>query len=448
MPDLILHKYQENAIDFGIEVKTPFFAIDMGLGKTIITLKMLEYLGTPAVIFAPIRPMYDTWPAEIKKWDIKLSYAILHGPNKLHTYLNNDPDIWLINYDGLKWLGNTIIQSKKKWRKRVPVLDESSMVKSHSTARFKMFKKMFPLWLDYRACLSATPAPNGYHQLWSQYYFLDKGKALETSYTRFRSMHFSYTGPPVFKTSLLPGHDKLIRDKVAPITYRLDAKDYIDMPEIIYNDIKLTLPKKAREAYKELEDEFTLAFDSCDVTAFNAGALSNKLRQFVQGALYTDERSPDFYPVHLLKVEALKDLLDTMAGQPLLCPIQFKFERKMINTVLKMDVPCIAGGTPSKLASQYIKQWNNGDLPLLLCHPASLGHGVNIQSGGHNVLWYGLPWSLEHYKQLNGRLWRQGQRKGVVINHLLIEDTIDVRIAKVLRKKDSVQNDLLNALRR
>ena len=323
------------------------------------------------------------------------------------------------------------------------------MIKSPTTIRFKTLKKVFPLWSDYRFCLSATPSPNGYHELWSQYYMLDKGQRLLTSYYHFRGTYFHYTGPPLYKTTIRKGSYERIRDAIKPITFRLDANDYLNMPETIYNDIPLELPKKLRSQYKELENNFFLEFAESEATAFSAAALSMKLRQFIQGAVYTDAKRGEFYPLHQIKIDALKELLETAAGQPILCPIQFKFERRMINEIIGGDIPCIAGGTTPTDSSKYIHLWNKGEIPLLLCHPASLGHGVNLQAGGHIMLWFGLTWSLEHYMQLNGRLIRQGQKSSsVTVNHLMMKDTIDERVAKVLKTKNATQSMLLDALKR
>lgn len=448
MSELTLHQYQENAVDFATTAKQAFLALDMGLGKTIIALTIAKRLNVPALVISPIQPMYTTWPAEIEKWGLNLTCDILHGPNKDLIFATTNADILLINFHGLKWLHNKILKSKKLWKKRMLIIDESSMVKSHTTQRFKLLKSMHPLWLDYKLCLSATPAPNGYHELWTQYFLLDRGKTLFDSYFKYRGVYFHYTGPPLYKTTLRRDSYKEIEKRVKPVTYRLKAEDYLDMPEYIHNEIKLTMPRKTAAQYKQLEDDFLLEFEKSSASAFSAGALSMKLRQFIQGAVYTDDGNGEFYPIHMIKIEALKELMESCAGQPILCPLQFKFERKMINTVLKRDVPCIAGGTSPSLAQKHIKDWNNNKIPLLLCHPASLGHGVNLQSGGHIVLWYGLTWSLEHYKQLNGRIYRQGQKNAVIINHLIMEGTTDERISKVLKAKDATQERLLNALRR
>ena len=443
MPMLKLHDYQERAIEFCLKHKTVFLAMDLGLGKTAVTLEVIRRTGQPAIVFAPLRVIHNTWPDEVKKWAPELTYHIMHGPDK---YIKDDVDVLLVNYDGLKWFAKEVM--KTKWRKRVLVIDESSMIKSPSTLRFKTLKKLFPLWSDYRLCLSATPAPNGYHELWTQYYMLDKGQRLFNAFYRFRGTYFNYTGPPLYKTSIRKGSYEQIRDIIRPITFRLDAKDYSNMPEVTYNDISLEFPSDLRAQYKELEDNFFLEFTGSEATAFNAAALSMKLRQFIQGAVYTDAKRGEFYPLHRIKIDALKDLLDTAAGQPIICPIQFKFERRMINEFIGYDIPCIAGGVSIADSTRFIQAWNKGDLPLLLCHPASLGHGVNLQAGGHIMLWFGLTWSLEHYQQLNGRLIRQGQKNAVIVNHLIIKNTVDERVVKVLKSKDASQAKLLNALKR
>jgi SNF2 family DNA or RNA helicase len=278
---------------------------------------------------------------------------------------------------------------------------------------------------------------------------LDKGQRLLESYYQFRGAFFNYTGPPLYKTTIRKGSYEKIKDAIKPITFRLDAKDYLNMPDVIYNDIALVLPKRLQDKYKELEDNFFLDFAESEATAFSAAALSMKLRQFIQGAVYTDAKRGEFYPLHQIKIDALKELLETAAGQPILCPIQFKFERKMIDEIIGGNIPCIAGGTSIADSNKYIQAWNKSDLPLLLCHPASLGHGVNLQAGGHIMLWFGLTWSLEHYMQLNGRLIRQGQESSsVTVNHLIMKNTIDERVASVLKIKDATQSMLLNALKR
>ncbi|MBU2177539.1 MAG: DEAD/DEAH box helicase [Gammaproteobacteria bacterium] len=444
-----LHEYQKKAIEFGLENKAVFMAMDLGLGKTAVALKIVQQLKQKAIVFAPLRVIYNTWPDEIKKWTPELTYDILHGLDKGNVFRKSKADILLINFDGLKWFSKEVLKSYIKWHKRILILDESSMIKSPSTLRFKLLKKMMPLWSNYRFCLSATPAPNGYYELWSQYYMLDKGEKLFPVFYQFRNKFFNYSGPPLYKTTIRKGAYEQIRDLIKPITYRLDANDYISMPDIIYNDIPLVLSSPLQKKYKELEDKFFLEFVGAEATAFSAAALSMKLRQFIQGAVYTDLRDGSFYPLHHIKIDALKELLETSAGQPILCAIQFKFELRMIHEFIDKSIPCVSGGTSIADANYFITAWNESKLPLLLCHPASLGHGVNLQAGGHIMLWFGLTWSLEHYKQLNGRLIRQGQKNAsVTVNHLIMKNTIDERVVKVLKDKDASQSKLLDALKR
>lgn len=445
---LKLHEYQKKAVEFGLKHETVFMAMDLGLGKTAVILKIIEQLKQKAIVFAPLRVIYNTWPDEIKKWTPKLTYDIIHGLDKRNVFKSSEADILLVNFDGLKWFSKEVLKSHIKWQKRALILDESSMIKSPRTLRFKLLKKMMPLWSEFRYCLSATPAPNGYHELWAQYFMLDKGKALFTSYTSFSNAFFHYSGPPVYKTTLRKGSYRKICNKIKPITYRLEANDYLKMPKTIYNNISLVLSKPLQDKYKQLEKDFFLEFVDAGATAFNAAALSMKLRQYIQGAVYTDAKDGSFYPLHQIKINALKELLETSAGQPILCPIQFKFELKMIHEFIDKSIPCIAGGTSNADANNFIKAWNNSELPLLLCHPASLGHGVNLQAGGHIMLWFGLPWSSEQYLQLNGRLIRQGQESAsVTINQLIMKNTIDERIIKALRGKISIQKVLLDALK-
>jgi len=446
---LQLHDYQKKAVEHCLREKTVFLAMDLGLGKTIVSMTVMKEIKQPAIVFGNIDAIYDTWPKEIKKWYPWFTYDILHGPNKTSTFLRSNADYLLINYDGIKWFFKLVMERRIKWKKRMLILDESSLIKAPDTIRFKTLRKMMPLWSDYRLCLSATPAPKGYHNLWSQYYMLDRGKRLFDSYYRYRGAYFNYTGPPLYKTTLRKGSFEAIRDTIKDITYRLEGDDWLDLPRFIYNNIPVKLPPRLRAQYKELEDNFFIEFEEAGATAFSAAALSMKLRQFIQGAVYTDQKDGSFYPLHQIKIEALKSLLESSAGQPILCPIQFKFELKMIKEFVDKNVPCIAGGTKTSERRAYIDGWNRGEIPLLLCHPRSLSKSVNLQAGGHILLWFALTWSLEDYQQLNGRLRRQGQESDhVIVNHLMMEDTVDERVADVLASDNATQKKLLDALKR
>lgn len=441
-----LHDYQLRAIDFIQEHKAVYLAIDMGLGKTAICLKFIQQTGQRAIVFAPLRAAQSTWPDEIRKWTPELTYRVLHGKDKSLDSID-DIDILIINYEGIKWFAS----QKVRWKRRALILDESSKLKSHSTARFKTIRSMSNLWTDIRLCLSATPAPNGLHELWSQYYILDGGRALGRNISAFRDefcRSFSYPGMVFTKYEVEPSKVQGIYDQVAPRTFRLKAEDYLEMPELTYNTISCKMTPKLTKEYKTLEDEFFLELDDAEIEAPNTAQLSMKLRQFVQGGLYYDDEEfkRQWTEIHQIKLDALADMIDTSAGQPILCAIQFRFELEMVQKRFG-KIPVIAGGTSGKQASTYIRQWNEGGIPLLLCHPASLSHGVNLQAGGHILLWYGLTWSLEQYIQLTGRLYRQGQKAGVVVHHLVMENTVDEAVMTALANKNTGQEAMLDYLK-
>jgi len=433
----------------GVEVKNTFMAIDLGLGKTAIALKWFERIRkkykNSMVVFAPLRVCYTTWPDEIKKWTPHLKYQILHGPHK-NTKLNYDADIYIVNYDGLKWFHKMMIKPERRWHRVHAVFDESTFVKSPSTQRFKILKKLSVLFTPYRMCLSATPVPNGYHDLWSQYFIMDGGQSLGKTFYKFRSRFFHYTGPPLYKTSIIPGSQKHIQNLIRPKTFRLKASDYITLPKYIHNEIKVKMDEKEFKDYKTLEKDFFLELDTAEVEAFSAAALSMKLRQYIQGGLYADVPG-GYHKIHTRKIDALKEVIEGSAGQSVLCPIQFKFEYDMLCKAFKQQLPIIAGRTSAKESITLIREWNRGTIGLLLCHPASISHGINLQASGHIICWLGLTWSLEQYRQLIGRIYRQGQRKAVTVHHLIMKGTVDEKVLKALKKKDAVQSDLLLALK-
>jgi len=436
------HEYQLRATQFILDKQRVYLAIDLGMGKTLISLMAIEKAQQPALVMGPLRTIISTWPDEIEKWTPHLSYYIMHGPDKnLDEAMKHD--IILINYEGLPWLA----KQSGRWRKRMVIYDEASMIKSHSTQRFKLLQKMSMFWTNIRVLMSATPAPNSLGDLWSQYYLLDAGEALGENITRFRENYcktFSYPGMPVTLYNFDQRYTQEVYDKVSPMTFRLDAEDYLDMPEISYNYIKCDLTPALMKKYREFEKSFVLDLLDSEIEVPNTAVLGMKLRMFIQGGIY--DKHHKWKHIHNIKLLRLQELIETAAGQPILCAIQFKGELAEIQKTLG-DVPVIAGRTPVNLASQYVDQWNEGKIPILLCHPASLAHGVNLQSGGHNLVYYSIPWSLEHYQQLNGRLHRQGQNHGVIINHLVMRNTIDETVVEALHKKDATQEDLLNHLK-
>jgi len=470
MPEYKLHKYQEGALAFALAKKSCYCALDMGMGKTAVALNwsknILPEVGGVLVV-APIRTIYSSWPEELAKWTPELSYSLLHGPLK-DVALRQKTDFYFINYEGLQWL---LIELKKIFKAtgKVPfraiILDEGSKAKAPNTKRFGVLKILADVAPKYKLILSGTPSPNSLLDLWAQYFFLDKGKRLGGTITAYRAQYFTQyeitskklksgevrqQGRKIFGYIIKPFCADIIHERIGDITYRLDAKDYLEVPPKIINEIKVKLPPKLMAQYKTLEETFFLELEKTDIEAMSAPSLAMKLRQFVQGGLYLDEPKVNgerpYTVVHQEKLSVLEELVEDASGQGILCAIQFRFELDMIRKKFP-DAPVIAGGTSPVEAGKLIKQWNAGELPLLLCHPGSLSHGVNLQTGSHLIVWFGLTWSLEQYEQFNARLHRQGQINTVIIHHLVVAGTIDEDIMRALKSKFKGQRKLLDYLK-
>lgn len=448
-----LHDYQRRAIDFALRQKSTYMMIDIGLGKTAIALKTAQKLRIPTMVWAPMRVCYMVWPDEIKKWTPNLTYTIMHGDYKNAT-LKLKRDIYIINYEGIKWFYDKARSGKFPLRKFFFIWDESSMLKDHKSKRWEMMAdKMYPIFSKYRMNLSATPATEGLHHLWAQYYLLDMGRRLGQNYYSFFNRNFTedqYTREVTPK----PGAKKKIYERIQDITFRLDSKDYQHFKDPVPVKTPVKLPPAVMQMYAKLEKEFILEYEDKLIDVDTSAMLSNKLQQLVQGALYyaaeeegKQEAVRRYTVVHYKKAEVLKEVFDTAQGDPILCAIQFRFEYDMICKVFGRKLPIIYGGTPPNQSLQYGKMWNEGKLPILLCHPRSVRYGLNLQRVGHLITWYGLPWSLEDYIQLNGRLARQGQTKLVSINHIIAKDTVDEAIYATLINKNAVQQDLFQAIR-
>jgi len=431
------HDYQIAARQWIAGKRRGMLYIDMGLGKTRIILEHIVRAGRQAVVFAPLSVIYNTWPLEIAKWVPGLTYRILHGPDKDY-HLSKSADIYLVNYDGLQWFYANVSNNVRKFKDRFYVLDESTKVKSHSSVRLKAMKPFANLAQDL-ILMSGTPMPNGYRDLWAQFWLIDHGQALGKTYSEFRDRYLIESGPPRFEIRLRPGAKEDIDSKVADMTFRLDKKDYLSLKDPVYSTKSLILPTDAREGYDELENDYVLG----DFSVHSGGALNMKLRQYVQGAVY-DENSHTHW-IHSTKLDFLEDLVDT-ATSPILLPIQFRFELEALKKRFK-NLPCIAGGMKPAETSSIIRSWNSGNVPLLPCHPAALSHGVNMQDGGHHVVWFALPYNLEHYEQLNGRLARQGQVNTPVFDHLIMSNTVDEDVKAALDTKAADQVSFGDAMR-
>jgi len=446
--------FQDRGADMVVKGGATFLMWDMGAGKTLTCILAMKRLGIPVLVLAPLNAATITWPDELDKWAPDLAYTVLHGANKEHRASRAHLfDVTILNFEGLMWYYKMVSRKIFKLRKFFVIWDESSMLKDHTTKRWEIMAEAMPIYSPYRVCLSGTPMPNVLVDLWAQYYLLDEGKRLRPDFYQFRSRYFNYTGPPRYVTTLKPGAQEHIYDKIADITDRLGPEDHIELPEVLHNDIYLELPNNLRRMYNTLEAEFMLEFSMGDVVAGSKAVLYSKLRQFNQGCLYLENEvgvprgTPKRYEViHDIKAKALKSLVDTAAGNPIIAPIQFRFEHEQIEKVLKRKVPFIGGSTSPAESKRLVREWNEGKIPLLLCHPRSVAFSLNLQFGGHTILWFALPWEMDLYEQLIRRLRRRGQEHTVVVNRFIFKDTVDEVVAKALATKNANQEDLFRGI--
>jgi len=439
-----LHVYQKNAIDFFKEQKRCALFLDMGMGKTTTTLTAItdlidSFAVDKVLIIAPLRVANSVWKQECEQWghlkDLKVSVCTGSERNRLAA-LQTSADVYTINRENIKWLVDFY---GKKWPFDCVIIDESSSFKNASSQRFKALKKVAPL-TNYMLLLTGTPSPNGLLDLWPQLHLIDFGERLGRTMTAYKQrffesdyMGYNYTPREGSQSKI----EKLISDKCLSMT----ADDYLELPERINIVEKLQLPKKVLAQYQDFEKEMFIDFENAEaVEALSAAVLANKLLQFANGCLYTDELK-NYEELHKVKLDALADLIEANEGENILIAYNYK-----------SDLERLAKRFPDAQIldkeQSTIDAWNAGEIPLLLAHPASAGHGLNIQKGGALIVWFGLNWSLELYQQFNARLHRQGQKKPVRIVHLVCEDTIDERVLQVINDKDASQNGLIQALKK
>jgi SNF2 family DNA or RNA helicase len=421
----------------------------MGLGKTVISLTAAERLiyhefeVSRVLVIAPLKVAEDTWSRESEKWDhlqdLKI-VKILGNLDKRLAAAKDDADIYVVNRENVVWLAE--MYPGKYWKWDMVIIDELSSFKSSSTMRFKAMRSVRP-YIDRIVGLTGTPNPNGYMDLWAQIFLLDQGKRLERTIGGYRQKYFRPgrgNGHITYEWLLLPGADKAIQEKISDIAVSMKAEDYLKLPDRIENEILVTLPPDTLKKYRELEKEHLLELQDPDatITAANAAAVMNKLLQLTGGAVYDDEGG--FKVFHDEKIKALKDIIDT-AGGPVLVFYGYRHERDR----LQKDLTKLK---PRELQKEKdIDDWNAGKVKVLIAHPASVGYGLNLQAGGHVIVWYSIPWSLELYQQANARLHRQGQTETVVINHLVAVGTVDKQVMAALKKKDMSQSALMTALK-
>ena len=391
------------------------------------------------LVVAPLRVARDTWSAEIEKWEHlrELRYSVVVGTEQERLKALRTPtDIYIINRENIQWL---VEESGLPFDFDMAVIDELSSFKNHQSKRFKAFMKIRPK-LKRIVGLTGTPASNGLMDLFSEFKLLDMGERLGRFIGQYRNAYFQpdkRNGMVVYSYKPLPDAEQRIYDKISDITISMKATDHLTMPELVSTEYAVQLSEKEKEKYDRLKKDLVLSEDSEEVTAANAASLSNKLSQMANGAVYSDDES--VIEIHDRKLDALEDTIESMNGRPLLVAYWFKHDLERIKK--RFEIREIK-------SSLDISDWNSGKIPVALIHPASAGHGLNLQSGGSTLVWFGLTWSLELYQQTNARLWRQGQTADtVVIQHIITKGTIDEQIMKALKTKDTTQAALISAVK-
>jgi len=436
------HEYQFFATEFVMKNKISALLLDCGLGKTIIVLTalfdlLLDYFVIGKVlIIAPLRVARDVWPEELSKWDHLrgLSASIVVGSDSdRRKALNKKASIYIINRENVKWLVDNF-----KFDFDMVVIDELSSFKAHGTQRFKALRKVRPT-VARIVGLTGTPTPNGLMDLWAEIGLLDMGERLGRFIGGFRERYFlpdKRNQTTIFSYKPKYGADTAIYEKISDICISMSSLDYLEMPELIINKVAVSMLEKEMGQYKKLKKDMILSLEDGDIDAASAVGLSNKLLQMANGAVY-DETGKAKH-IHDRKLDALEDLIEAANGKPVLIAYWFKHDLKRICE----RFPAVKLDTAADIA-----KWNEGEIPIAVIHPASAGHGLNLQAGGSMLIWFGLTWSLELYQQTNARLWRQGQKNTVVIHHIIAKDTIDEDVIKALEGKDATQTALIEAVK-
>lgn len=438
------HKYQQYAIEHIEKNKISALFLDMGLGKTSITLTAVNELlfdnfeVRKVLVIAPLRVARNTWCDEIKKWDhlSNIKYSIVVGTEKERiSALNEKADIYIINRENVDWLVN---KSGYKFDFDMIVIDELSSFKNHQSKRFKSLMKIRPK-VKRIVGLTGTPSSNGLMDLFAEFKVLDLGERLGYFIGQYRNTYFKpdkTNGAIVYSYKPLPNAENSIYEKISDITVSMKASEYLKMPELVISNYKVEMSEDEKKQYDEMKKNLICEIKDGEITVSNAGSLSNKLSQFANGAVYDDEQN--IVEIHSRKLDALEDIIESMNGKPLLVAYWYKHDLQRIKK--RFDVREIKTG-------KDIANWNNGKIPVALIHPASAGHGLNLQQGGSTIVWFGLTWSLELYQQTNGRLYRQGQKNTVVIHHIVTKGSIDEQILKALERKNKTQEDLIEAVK-
>lgn len=446
------HAYQQHCINKIIDIKKLGLFLDMGLGKTITTLtavKELKYnrfLVRRVLVIAPKKVAEGTWTREAAKWDhtqmLRVSPVLGSQARRIRA-LNTPADLYIINRENVCWL---VDYYRNAWPFDMVVVDESSSFKSHSAKRFKALASVGDR-IGRMVELTGTPSPNGLDDLWSQIFLLDGGERLGKRYTQFRERYFQPdkrgADGMVYSYEAKPGTEASILEKISDICISMKAEDYLQLPDITYHEIPVELDHKSLKAYCELEREMVLQLPEDDetISVTSAAALSNKLLQLANGALYDEDRQ--VHEVHSCKIEAFMELIESLQGKPALVFYNYQHDRARILKALEKSGLAVR----ELKTTQDEDDWNTGKIQVLLTHPASSAYGLNLQQGGNHVIWFGLTWNYELYTQANKRLHRQGQKEKVIIHHLVCSGTRDTDVMQALQRKDDVQSWVMESLK-
>ena len=437
-----LHPYQTRAVDFICEKRRCALFLDMGLGKTVSTLTAISDLTSACIIkrtlvIAPLRVANSVWKQEARKWEhlSHLRVNIATGTDKQRRKALNAPgDVYVINRENVVWL---IQNSKGKWPFQAVVVDESSSFKSHAAKRFKALKKAIP-FSKVVVLLTGTPSPNGLHDLYSQMFLVDGGAALGRGITEYRKRFFNVDYWGYTWTPKAGSHEK-VQELIRPMVLSMRGEDYIQLPERIDIVERIEMPAKVKKQYDKFEKDLFMEIDpGIEIEALSAAVLANKLLQFANGAIYNEDRT--WNELHTAKLDALQEIIEENSGENIIVAYNYKHDLARLQKRFPHGVLMDKGG-------RMVEEWQKGSVPLMFSHPASCGHGLNLQQGGSLIIWFGLNWGLEYDQQLNARLWRQGQTRPVRVVRIVCRGTIDERVLKVLGQKDAVQADLLAALK-
>lgn len=435
------HPYQAYAINRIVEDRRVGLFLSMGLGKTVITLTAIQQLiydrfdVERVLIIAPKKVAEGTWQAECRKWDhladLRIS-TVLGTAQQRAAALEAPADIYVINRENVIWL-----TEQGQWKFDMVVVDESSSFKNPSAKRFKALRKQLGR-IARLVILTGTPAPNGIEDLWSQVYLLDRGDRLEHTITAYRERYFDYN-PWRHEYTPKPGAFEAVQRKIADICVSMKAEDWLTLPDLIVDDIPVVLDPEAEEVYRQLERDMVLEVSDTEITALSAAALTGKLLQLCGGSVYDEDHGA--HEIHTAKIEALGELVEQLHGESAILFYGFRHEIPRLKKAFDgLRVRSLDGAADADA-------WNRGEVDILLAHPASCAYGLNLQDGGHHVIWYTLTWSLELYQQANARLHRQGQGHPVIVHRLLVDGGMDHAVAKALSDKTDTQEALINALK-